>query len=57
MITFEFCTCFGLSIEANEDNIYALNGDNDETVLVQFEGVIINLPFLKIHIGTLYALE
>lgn len=55
----EWYTGFGFSIEANECNMYALPYDDQpedatepEMALVQFNGTIINLPFVKIHIGS-----
>ena len=58
MIRFELRTGFGFDIEANETNVYHIYVHDDEgnmeEMLVQFSGVIILLPFVKIEIGSFY---
>ena len=60
-ITFEFHTGFGLWIEANDENCYIIDVINDDdkddvSTIVNFNGVIICLPFVKIHIGEFYEI-
>jgi hypothetical protein len=65
MILAEWYTGFGFSIEANNTNMYAVpyeeqpeNSDEEpELGLLQFDGTIINLPFIKIHIGDFVHIE
>lgn len=57
MFAAEFYTGFGLSIEANDNVCYFVHDDEDSTVLIQFDGIIINLPFVKIHIGSFHLVE
>lgn len=58
MIRFEWRTGFGIDIEANETNVYHIwtydEEGNAEEALVQFSGVVILLPFIKIEIGSFY---
>ena len=58
MIRFEFRHGFGFDIESNETNVYHIYAHDDEgnmeEMLVQFSGVIILLPFVKIEIGSFY---
>lgn len=57
MFVAEFNHCFGLSIESNDVICYWIHDDNDKEVLVQFNGIIITLPFIKIHLGNFYEVE
>jgi hypothetical protein len=59
MIAIELHSCFGLSIEANDVVCYMIreSEDSDKVVLIQFDGVIIILPLLKIHIGSFTEIE
>lgn len=61
MIRFELRTGFGFDIEANETNVYHVythdEEGNPEQALVQFSGVVILLPFVKIEIGSFYEKE
>jgi hypothetical protein len=57
MLVAELTTAFGLSIESNDVNIYYIEDDNGEAVPVQFGGVVIILPFIKIHIGSFDLVE
>lgn len=51
MIIAEFRQGFGLDIEFNQDICYIADTDDVEDGLFAFVGIIILLPFLKIHIG------
>jgi len=51
MIIAEFRHGFGIDIEANNDICYVADTDEVENGLFSFVGIIILLPFLKIHIG------
>lgn len=46
-----------LDIEHNETVCYVVHDDDEKEVLVQFNGLIINIPFIKIHIGEFYQVE
>lgn len=47
----------GIDIEANDVVCYAVHDEDENIHLVQFDGIIINLPLLKIHIGNFYPIE
>ena len=57
IVTFEWRTGIGIDIEANNLVCYVIEGDDDKEHVVQFDGTIINLPFIKIHIGDYWELE
>ena len=57
IVTMEWRTGFGVDIEANNLVCYVVEGDDDKEHIVQFEGTIISLPFIKIHIGDYWELE
>ena len=51
MILCELRQGFGLDIEFNESICYVADTNDVENGLFAFVGVIILLPFIKIHIG------
>ena len=51
MILVELRQGFGLDIEFNDSICYVADTDEVEDGLFAFVGVIILLPFVKIHIG------
>jgi hypothetical protein len=56
-VVIEWRLGIGVDIEHNEEVCYFVHDDEEKLTLVQFNGLIINLPFIKIHIGKFYEVE
>lgn len=51
MIVVEIRQGIGLDIEHNSEVCYIADTEDERTVLLGFQGIIITVPFFKIHIG------
>jgi hypothetical protein len=57
MIRFEWRNGFGFDVESNDTICYNVLAEDGEQALVQFDGIIIKLPFCRLEIGNFYQLE
>jgi hypothetical protein len=57
MMVIEWRHGFGLDIEANDVVCYVVHDEDEKETMVQFSGIIINLPLIKVHIGEFYEVE